>query len=59
MMSHIITLTGWLAGWAAASHAVHHRTGAAPYGFLCPVMRARALTERREDPLRIRAKLGE
>ncbi len=27
---------GWLR-WVAARHAVHHRTGAAPYGFLFPI----------------------
>jgi beta-carotene 3-hydroxylase len=27
----------WLR-WVASSHDVHHRTGAAPYGFLFPVM---------------------
>jgi beta-carotene 3-hydroxylase len=31
-------VTGRWLRWLAACHAVHHRTGAAPYGFLCPVM---------------------
>ena len=30
----------WLR-WVAASHGVHHRTGAAPYGFLVPIVPAR------------------
>jgi beta-carotene 3-hydroxylase len=30
----------WLR-WVARSHAVHHRTGAAPYGFLLPIVPAR------------------
>lgn len=30
----------WLR-WVARSHAVHHRTGGAPYGFLVPIVPAR------------------
>lgn len=30
----------WLR-WVAACHAVHHRTGKAPYGFLVPIVPAR------------------
>jgi beta-carotene 3-hydroxylase len=52
-------LTGRWLRWVAASHAVHHRTGAAPYGFLCPVMRARALTEREGRSLANTSRLGE
>lgn len=29
---------GWYLRWVAESHGIHHRTGAAPYGFLCPIV---------------------
>ena len=46
----------WLR-WVAASHAVHHRTGAAPYGFLVPIVPARhrpAVISLRPVPTRAR-----
>jgi beta-carotene 3-hydroxylase len=41
----------WLR-YLADAHAVHHRTGAAPYGFLAPIvpMRERAATQTFSDP---------
>ena len=46
----------WLR-WVATAHAVHHRTGRAPYGFLVPMVPARhrpAVTSLRPVPTRAR-----